>query len=121
MPMEYIVPSLQIVAVTKMVNRDSMEERLAQILELEEDCVLPGFHEQVQKAWEKAWHDHHIKKRTFKNEYLVLIYDCKFTNFPGKFQMHWLGPYIIKDITYGGAVQLTKLNEELIPGKTNRS
>ena len=67
------------------------------------------------------WHDHHIKKRTFKSGYLILTYDSKFAKFPEKFQMHWLGPYIVKEIMDGGAVQFVKLNKELFPGKINRS
>ena len=73
----------------------------------------------MQKDREKAWHDHHIKQRTFKNGDLVLLYDSKFTKFPGKFQMHWLGPYIIKEITDGDAIQLATLNGELFPKKVN--
>lgn len=58
----------------------------------------------------KSWHEWHIKLRTFKVNALVSLYDSKFAKFPGKFQMHWLGSYVIKEITDGGAVQLTKLN-----------
>lgn len=50
---------------------------------------------------------------------LVLLYDTKFTKFPGKFQMHWLGPYVVKEITNGGVVQFMKLNGELFLGKAN--
>jgi len=35
--------------------------------------------------------------------------------------MHWLGPYLIKEIINGGVVQLTKLNGEPFPGRVNRS
>ncbi len=35
--------------------------------------------------------------------------------------MHWLGPYVIKEITNGGANQLAKLNGELFLGKVNGS
>lgn len=56
-------------------------------MELEEDRFLAGFHRKVKKEHEKAWHDWYIKLRTFKVEYLVLLYDSKFTKFPGKFQM----------------------------------
>lgn len=62
-----------------------MEEQFVQILELEEDRFLASFHQQVQKAREKAWHDRHIKQRTFKNGYLVLLYDSKLSKFPRKF------------------------------------
>ena len=75
----------------------------------------------MQKDHEKAYHDFHIKKCTFKNEDLVLLCDSNFTNFPGKFYMHWMGPYIIKEITNGNAIQLAKLNEELFLGKFNGS
>ena len=35
--------------------------------------------------------------------------------------MHWLGPYVIKEITSGGVVQLVKLNGDLFLGKVNGS
>lgn len=41
---------------------------------------------------------------TFKVNDLVLLYDSKFAKFPGKFQMHWLGPYVIQEITDQGAI-----------------
>lgn len=43
MPMEYIVTSLRIIAVTEMVDCDYMEEHLVQLLALEEDRFLVGF------------------------------------------------------------------------------
>ena len=78
MPMEYIMPSLRIVAFTGMMDRRALEERLTQLDELEEERFLAGFHQQVQKQCEKAWHDCHIKQHTFKNEDLVFLYDRKF-------------------------------------------
>ena len=35
--------------------------------------------------------------------------------------MHWLGPYVIKEIIDGGVVQFVKLNGEPFPGKVNGS
>ena len=43
MPMEYIVPSLRISAFTEMDDPSIMKERLAKILELEEDRFIAGF------------------------------------------------------------------------------
>ncbi len=37
MSMEYIVPSLCIASLTDMVDREALEERLAQLMELKED------------------------------------------------------------------------------------
>ena len=64
-----------------------LNERLAKILELEEDRFIAGFQQQVQKAREKVWHDRHIKKKHFQNGDLVLLYDSKFMKFLGKFMM----------------------------------
>lgn len=119
--MEYIVPSLRIATLTRMVDCGALKERLAQLSKLEEDWFLTRFHQQFQKKCEKAWHDQHIKLCAFKVNFPVLLYDNKFENFPGKFQMHWLGPYVIKDITDGGGVQLVKLNGEPFLGKVNGS
>lgn len=49
MPMEYIVPSLRIVVAIGMVDCGTLEERITQLEELEEERFLVGFHQQVQK------------------------------------------------------------------------
>jgi hypothetical protein len=48
---------------------------------------------------------------------LVLLYENKFMHNLGKFQMHWLGPYIIKYVTEGYIVQLEILNGEVRNGE----
>jgi len=58
---------------------------------------------------------------TFKENDLVLLYDSKFEKFPGKLQMHYLGPYVIKEVTDGGTVQFAKLNGDPFPGRVNGS
>ena len=83
-------------------------------MELEQDMFLARFNQYMKKECENASHDWHIKLHTFKVNELVLIYDSKFTKFPGKFQMHWLRPYVVKEIIGGGAVQLVKLNGEIL-------
>jgi hypothetical protein len=42
--MEYLVPSLRIVAFTDMDGIGTVRERLAQLVELEEDRCIAGFH-----------------------------------------------------------------------------
>ena len=121
MPMEYVVPSLRIVALTEMTDVETVNERLLHLLGLEEDRFIAGFHQKVQKAREKAWHDRHIKNKSFKVGDLVLLYDSKFAKFPGKFSMHWLGPYEVKHVTNVGAGQITKLNGEVFPTMVNGS
>jgi hypothetical protein len=91
------------------------------LLQLKEDRFVTGFHQQVQKAREKAWHDRHIKQKKFQVGDLVFLYDNKFMQHPGKFRMHWLGPYVIKYVTEAGVVQLEMLNGEVLGGLVNGS
>ena len=88
MSMDYIVPSLHIVAFTNMAEPAIIEERLAQLVALEEDRFIANFHQQVQKARDKAWHDRHIRKNTFVEGELVLLYDTQFSKHLGKFRQH---------------------------------
>jgi hypothetical protein len=81
-----------------------IQERMHQLLEMEEDQILERFHQQVQKARDKAWHDLHIKKKTFMEGDLVLLYNNKLFQHPGKLRMHWLGPYEVKYVTDGRAI-----------------
>jgi hypothetical protein len=57
MTMAFILPSLHIETITMISNTDVIEERLAQLVHLEEDRFVAIFHQQVQKDGEKAWHD----------------------------------------------------------------
>ena len=72
------------------------------MVELEEDRFIVGFHQQVHKEREKAYHDRHIKKKVFKQGDLVLVYESKFMKHPGKFRTHWIGPYEVAYVIEGG-------------------
>jgi hypothetical protein len=50
MPMEFLVPSLCIAVMTDLMDSDTVEEILSQLLILEEDWFITGFHQQVHKA-----------------------------------------------------------------------
>ena len=50
-----------------------------------------------------------------------MIYDSKFARFPGKFRMHWRGPYQVKHVTEGGATSLAKLDGTMMPTMVNGS
>jgi hypothetical protein len=101
-PLEFLVPSLYIATITHMMKRGAVQDMLNQLMIMEEDRILAGFHQQVQKERDKAWHDKNIKKKTFKEGDLVLMYDSKSIQHPGKLRMHWLGPYKVKIVTDGG-------------------
>jgi hypothetical protein len=119
--MEYLVPSLIIDSFTDMDDTGAIQERLAQLVDLEEDRFVAGFHQQVQKEREKAYHDRHIKKKAFKQGDLVLVYDSKFIKHPGKFRTHWLRPYEVAYVTEGGDAQLKTLKGKWKEGLVNES
>ena len=45
----------------------------------------------------------HIKKKSFKQGYLVFVYENKFMKHLGKFRKHWLGPYEVVYVIEAGA------------------
>ena len=46
-PMEYIVLSLRIVALTKMTDVDAIKQRLTQLVQMKEERFVVGFHKTV--------------------------------------------------------------------------
>jgi hypothetical protein len=53
-PLEFLVPNLHIAIITNMTTRGTIQKRLSQLMELEEDNIVEGFHQGVQKARDKA-------------------------------------------------------------------
>jgi hypothetical protein len=119
--MEYLVPSLIIATFTGMHDTVLVQERLVQLLELEEDKFIVGFHQQVQKEREKAYHDRHIKKKAFKQGDLVLLYDNKFMKNLGKFRTHWLDHLRFPMLQKEELHSLKTLNGEWKEGLVNGS
>ena len=104
-----------------MADAITLEERVAQLIQLDDDHFIAGFQQQVVKDRRKAWHDHHIKHKQFAVGDLVFYYDSKFIKHRGKLQMHWLGPYLVQSITSGGVVQLQQLDGVMLPKLINGS
>jgi hypothetical protein len=88
-------------------------------MEMEEDRILEGFHQELEKVRDKYWHDRHIKRNSFKEGDLVFLYDSKFFQHLGKFRVHWLGPYEVNIITDGGSVKLKVLGGTKFKGMIN--
>jgi hypothetical protein len=87
-PLDYLIPILCIAAITNMIEEGVVQERLDQLMKLEDDKILAGFHQEVQKEKDKYWHDRHIKKKRFKEGNLVLLYDNIYLQHPRKFKMN---------------------------------
>ena len=63
MHMEYIIPSLWITTAIGMDEEEALDERIAQLVQLEEDRFVIGFHQRVEKDRQKARHDRYIKNK----------------------------------------------------------
>jgi hypothetical protein len=73
----------------------------------------------VQKDSDKAWHDRHIRTKKFQVGELVLLYDSTYLYHPGKFFMHWLGSYVIKQITKTGVAHFGNLDGQILDRMVN--
>ena len=104
-----------------MTDTNTIGERLAQLVQMEEECFIVSFHQNVEKQLQKSWHDRHITTKQFKVGGLVLMYDSKFLKHPGKLKMHWLGSYTVVHITTAGAVKLHKLDGTMAASMINGS
>ena len=80
--MDYIVLIRRIDVIIEIIDVDVIEEKLLQIVHVEEECFVIGFHQNVEKQRQKAWHDRHIKRKHFEVRGLVLMYDSKFFKHP---------------------------------------
>jgi len=46
-PLDFLVPSLCVATITNMTERGIVQEMLSQLMELKEDIILVGFHQEV--------------------------------------------------------------------------
>ena len=121
MLMENIVPSIRIVVITKLIDVGVVEEILLYLVKLEEDWFVAWYHQTVEKARYKSWHDRHIKNKKFLIGDIILLYDIMFLKNPSKLQTHWMGPYFVFQFTKRGAVKLQKLDGTPFKGLVNGS
>jgi hypothetical protein len=83
-PAKFLTPILFIVKATKMIGDESIVVWVEELLELEDDRFLADFHHTMEKARQKAWHNRHIKRKSFAQGDLVLLYDSQYHKHLGK-------------------------------------
>ena len=52
---------------------------------------------------------------------MVMIQDARKLEFSGKFDVVWLGPYLVREAFENNSLQLEALNRESFPTHTSRS
>ena len=78
------------------------EERLLELMELDEFRLDSYENAKIYKEQTKKWHDRKIEMRTFEPGQLVLVHNTRLRLFPGKLKSRWRGPYkVVKSWPYG--------------------
>ena len=72
-----------------MTDVDVVEDILLQLIHLEEERFVVGFHWNVQKERKNVWHGRHIKSKHFEVGALILMYDNEFFKHPRNMNTHW--------------------------------
>ena len=62
-----------------------------------------------------------LRTRNFESNYLFLCMIVCFSSRLGKLKTHWLGPYVVKEITDSGVMKLEKLVGTEVRGLVNGS
>jgi hypothetical protein len=63
MSLEFVVPSLCVTLAAQTTNDQSLQHRLDELMELEEDQIMESFIQVVEKDKHKAWHNHNIHQK----------------------------------------------------------
>ena len=101
-PMEFVTPSLRIDLTERLLLEESLQNRVEELLSLEEDRIQSSYIASVVRNRRTAWVNRHIKQKIFKEQDLVLIYKSKLGKHPGKLRLRYIGPFkMAKDLGQG--------------------
>ena len=81
-------------------------ERKLQLSKLDEIRREAYESSKTYKEKTKAFHDRHISRKTFSVGQKVWLYNSRLKLFPGKLRSRWSGPYVVKDVTSFGAIEI---------------
>ncbi|GAU46855.1 hypothetical protein TSUD_385320 [Trifolium subterraneum] len=87
-------------------------ERLLKLNELEEWRCRAYENAVIYKARTKAYHDKALKPKEFHPGQQVLLFDSRLKLFPEKLKSRWSGPFVIKEVSPYGSVEIFKPGEE---------
>lgn len=116
---ELEVPSLRIAVDERLGDIASLQFRLSELEKLDENRAHALMVMEAIQKRRKSYYDSKLQLKTIKPNDLVLLYDSRFQNFPGKFQVRWHGPYKVIDCYPNGSVQLEDFSGIKLPTRIN--
>jgi hypothetical protein len=93
----------------KALNFDQVaagKKRLLKLNELEEMRLRAYENALIYKAKTKRYHDKNLVSRDINSGLLVLLYNSRLKLFPGNLKSKWSGPFLVKNVSPHGAVEL---------------
>ena len=116
------IETLRVMAFRNGGKVDSLDNRLEEIDALEE--AREEALQQTRKVQEKrkVVFDKKLPEENGITEgNMVLLYDSRHRNFPGKLHTRWMGPYLVDKIFDNGSLQLKDFQGNPLDTKTNGS
>ncbi|KAM1467127.1 hypothetical protein ACFX2I_032269 [Malus domestica] len=84
-------------------------QRRLQLNELDEIRHEAYDNASIYKQKTKAFHDNMIRGKSFSIGQKVLLFNSRLRLFPGKLRSKWIGPFVITNVFFHGAVQIQSL------------
>ena len=120
LPIKMGVCSLRIILESEIPEADWLQSRYDQLCILDEKRLkalyhIQGYQRRLRKAFDKKVRTRDLKLGDLVlKEFQALVQDAN-----RKFKQNWVGPYIIKQIYFGGVVRLMDLDANPFTEPTN--
>jgi transposase InsO family protein len=93
LPIEIELPSLRVALEERLRDEESLTHRYEMLEKLEETRAQAYLNMVVAQKHQKTYYYSKLEPKVLKENDLILLYDSRFSKFPGKFKMCWFGPY----------------------------
>jgi hypothetical protein len=100
LPNEYEVESLRVAVSTRLTDEQSLKNRLTDLEALDERRRMAAQHIEAIQRRRKITFDKRHKKRALRPGMMVMIQDARKLEFPGKFDVVWLEPYLVNEVFF---------------------
>lgn len=113
------LPSLRIAIDERLGDVESLEVRVNLLEKLDEIRSQAYLNTVATQKWRISYYDSKMIPKNIGPTDLVLFYDSRFQKFPGKFGLHWLGPYKVHIIYSNGSLDLKDFSGNILPTRLN--
>ena len=118
---EFEVESRRVAVQSRLTDNQSLRNRLTTLEELDERRKMSAQHIEAIQRRRKITFDKRHKKRALRPSMMVMIQDARKLDFLGKFDVVWLGPYLVREAFPNNSLLLETLNGESFPTQTSGS